>query len=140
MQYAKLSAAAEEEDRRQHEYFVKDKFLSINDMIEEIMDTLSECLERLQPSNVQLNLDDFNVSHEAKVTAVHLPRMDIPKFSKELTKWENFRDIFDSLVSCRTDLSNLQKLHYLKANLTGEASFVLTNIQITDAITLRENY
>lgn len=31
------------------------------------------------------------------------------------------------------DLSKVQKLHYFKANLSGEANLVLSNIGITDA-------
>lgn len=65
--------------------------------------------------------------------SVQLPRIDIPKFSGEFTKWENFRDVFESLVASRTDLSNVQKLHYLKANLTGDASLILANTHVTDA-------
>ncbi|KMQ83158.1 hypothetical protein RF55_20764, partial [Lasius niger] len=132
-QHAKLCALVDEGSRRQYDYFIKDKFLLISDTVEEIMDTLSENLERLQPSYVQPNLDVSNSSHETRIAAVHLPRIDIPKFAGEITKWENFRDIFESLVASRTDLSNVQKLHYLKANLTSEASLILTNTQITDA-------
>lgn len=132
-QHVRLCALVDEATRRQSEYFVKDKFLLISDTVEEIMDTLSEGLERLQPSTVQANLDVSNSSHESRITPVHLPRIDIPKFSGELTKWENFRDVFESLVANRSDLSNVQKLHYLKANLTGVASRVLNNTQITDA-------
>lgn len=132
-QHAKLCALADEDRRTLHEYFIKDKFLLISDTVEEIMDTLSDCLERLQPSNLQLGSDDSTSSHETRVCTVHLPRIDIPKFSGEITKWENFRDIFESLVSSRSGLANVQKLHYLKASLTGEASLILTNVQITDA-------
>ncbi|CAL1672237.1 unnamed protein product [Lasius platythorax] len=131
-QHAKLCALIDEGTRRQHE-FIKDKFLLISDTVEEIMDILSENLERLQPSIVQPNLDVSNSFDETRIAAVHLPRIDIPKFSEEITKWENFRDIFESLVASRADLLNVQKLHYLKANLTGEASLILTNTQITDA-------
>lgn len=132
-QHVRLCALVDEATRQQSEYFVKDKFLLISDTVEQIMDTLSEGLERLQPSTVQANLDMSNSSHESRITPVHLPRIDIPKFSGELTKWENFRDVFESLVANRSDLSNVQKLHYLKANLTGVASRVLNNTQITDA-------
>ncbi|CAL1678860.1 unnamed protein product [Lasius platythorax] len=68
LQHAKLCALADEDTRRLHEYFTKDKFLFISDTVEEVMDTLSECLERLQPSNVQLGLNESSSSHETRVS------------------------------------------------------------------------
>ncbi|XP_071581644.1 uncharacterized protein [Temnothorax nylanderi] len=131
--HAKLCALADEGIRQKEEYFQTDKFLSISDSVEEIMDVLLEYLERLQPETAQTNFDGSIISHEARSSIVQLPRIDIPKFSGELTKWENFRDVFESLVANRTDLTNVQKLHYLKANLSGAASLILSNTHVTDA-------
>jgi len=133
VQHTRLCAAADAESKRDHEYFTKDKFLTISDAVEDITDTLSENLELLQPTTAQLNLNESSMTHELRHSIVQLPRIDIPKFSGDITKWESFRDVFDSLVSNRTDLSNVQKLHYLKANLTGDASLILANTQVTDA-------
>lgn len=46
---------------------------------------------------------------------------------------DQFRDIFNSLVASNKTLLNVQRLHYLKANLTGEASLTIKNFTITDA-------
>jgi len=110
-QHTRLCAAADTESKRDHEYFIKDKFLTISDSVEEITDTLSENLELLQPTSAQLSLNESSMTHDPRHSIVQLPRIDIPKFSGDITKWESFRDVFDSLVSNRTDLSNVQKLH-----------------------------
>lgn len=106
--------------------------MSISDSVEEVRDCLTEHLESLAPCNAPSNVDESFISNEVRTAVVHLPRIDIPKFAGDITQWENFRDMFDSLVSNKAELSNVQKLHYLKANLLGEASLVLSNIQVTD--------
>lgn len=60
-----------------------------------------------------------------------MPKVDIPKFNGDITKWEGFRDAFESLIAS-TDLKNVLKLHYLKGNLTDETSLVLDNVQVTE--------
>lgn len=66
-------------------------------------------------------------------TAIPLPRINLPKFSGLYTEWISFRDLFLSLVVNNENLSNVQRLHYLKASLTGEAAIVIKNISVTDA-------
>lgn len=57
-QYARLCAAARDEKKKLHEYFLTDKFLYINDEVEEIRDELSTYLDKLQPPVVTTILDD----------------------------------------------------------------------------------
>jgi len=131
-QHAKLCAETDAASRMQFEYFSKDHFLLTSDSVEEITDTLTESLENLQPKS-DSSFNESNGSHDSRPSAIQLPRITIPSFSGELTQWENFRDVFQSLVADRPDLSNVQKLHYLKANLKGEAGSVLSNVHVTDA-------
>lgn len=134
-QYAQLCALVEDATRKTHVYFAKDKFLAICDDFEEICDVLSDAFEALQPSYASVNPNDSQVVEVSRTTPVQLPRIEIPKFSGDITnnKWEIFRDIFQSLVGSRMDLTNVQKLQYLKANLSHDTSLVLTNLQVTDA-------
>lgn len=130
--HAKLCTLTDEVARQSIEYFAKDKFLYINDAVEEIRDQLSEYLESLQPHVANTTLDESQPVMN-RTYSVHLPRIDIPKFAGDVTQWETFRDMFESLVASRADLTNVQKLHYLKANLISDASLVLSNVQVTDA-------
>ncbi|XP_055715183.1 uncharacterized protein LOC129809402 [Phlebotomus papatasi] len=61
-----------------------------------------------------------------------LSPLDIPKFSGQFSKWISFRDRFVSTVINESSLSNVQKLHYLKGALTGEAASVLENLEVTE--------
>ena len=49
-----------------------------------------------------------------------LPKMNLPKFSGSYSEWENFRDLFRSLVHRRADLDASVKFYYLRTHLTGE--------------------
>ncbi|XP_036345157.1 uncharacterized protein LOC118754395 [Rhagoletis pomonella] len=62
-----------------------------------------------------------------------LPRTKIPTFDGNFLHWYAFKDIFESVVSNHSNLSNTQRLQYLKNALIGDAEHVLDNIVTTDA-------
>ncbi|XP_045762990.1 uncharacterized protein LOC123865799 [Maniola jurtina] len=64
---------------------------------------------------------------------VKLPRIELPKFSGKYTEWQSFFDMFVSLIHENTTLAPVQKLHYLKSNLSGEPEMLLRNFPTTAA-------
>ena len=58
----------------------------------------------------------FTVDHNLE----KLERIPIPKFDGSFTEWENFRDMFKSLVIDK-NYSDVFKLYYLKSSLQSEA-------------------
>lgn len=64
-----------------------------------------------------------------------LPKIAIPSFSGKYAEWTSFRDLFLSLIHNNATLDDVQRLHYLKCQLTGEAEQFLRHIPIT-----AENY
>lgn len=74
---------------------------------------------------------DINVSNGAS-SVVRLPKITIPTFSGNYLEWTTFRDLFVSLVHNNGTLDNVQKLHYLKTHLTGEAAQLVKHMPITD--------
>lgn len=63
---------------------------------------------------------------------IKLPPIAIPKFSGDYSTWTSFFDLFDALVVKNPTLSNVNKLHHLKASLSGEAELVLRKYAIED--------
>ena len=61
-----------------------------------------------------------------------LPKIDLPKFSGKFSDWENFRDVFRSIIHRREDLSPIMKMHYLRTHLTGEALEKIKSLSITN--------
>nr|XP_034830105.1 uncharacterized protein LOC117987255 [Maniola hyperantus] len=74
------------------------------------------------------------VSHESDSSTsgnVKLPKITIPIFSGDYTSWTSFKDLFISVVHKNESLDNVQKLHYLKGQLSGEAEQLLRHINIS---------
>jgi len=61
-----------------------------------------------------------------------LPEIPLPTFNGDLRTWPDFRDRFVSLVSCRTDLSNVEKFYYLIGCLQADPSEALKGIPVTN--------
>ncbi|EZA57979.1 hypothetical protein X777_02026 [Ooceraea biroi] len=51
-----------------------------------------------------------------------LPKITLPKFSGEYQEWRTFHDLFTSMVVDNPHLAAVEKLHYLKSHITGEAA------------------
>ncbi|KAL0829434.1 hypothetical protein ABMA28_004206 [Loxostege sticticalis] len=71
-------------------------------------------------------------SHTSSVRP-KLPPIPIPKFSGDYNDWLSFRDLFKSLIHNDSSLSKIEKHHYLKSSLSGDAELLLKNILLTEA-------
>ncbi|XP_065077338.1 signal transducer and activator of transcription C-like [Ochlerotatus camptorhynchus] len=63
---------------------------------------------------------------------VRLPELDLPKFSGRLEDWCVFRDSFESAVGSRSDNGAVEKMHYLKGLVQGEAASTLDPIKVSE--------
>ncbi|XP_065883974.1 uncharacterized protein [Dysidea avara] len=61
-----------------------------------------------------------------------LPKLEIPVFSGEPLDWQPFWDCFAAAIDTNPSLSGVQKLSYLRAQLRGEASRVITGLPLTN--------
>ncbi|XP_025997196.2 uncharacterized protein LOC105199694 [Solenopsis invicta] len=66
------------------------------------------------------------------LTHVRLPKLNLPSFSGKYDEWFPFRDTFVSVIHSNTELSNIQRLQYLRASLTGDAGKVVDSLEISD--------
>lgn len=64
---------------------------------------------------------------------IRLPPLTLPSFSGDYSDWTSFLDIFSSSVNANTNLSDSQKLQYLKSSLKGEALSLIQHFAITNA-------
>ncbi|KAL6419298.1 hypothetical protein ACFW04_013938 [Cataglyphis niger] len=60
-----------------------------------------------------------------------LPRIQLPQFSGLYEDWPSFRDLFHSLIGKDDSAANVEKLHYLKACLKGEAELLIRSLPTT---------
>lgn len=61
---------------------------------------------------------------------LRLPKINLPSFSGSYETWRSFHDLFLALIHKNPSLSEIQKLHYLKSSLTGEADRLLQHLTI----------
>ena len=62
-----------------------------------------------------------------------LPKLTLPSFSGEYTQWLSFWDQFTTLVDSKRDMTNVEKLSYLKLSLEGDAAQIVSSLLVTDA-------
>lgn len=62
-----------------------------------------------------------------------LPPINLPVFSGNYNEWPSFRDLFISLIDNENTLSDIQKHHYLRSSLKGEAEQLLRHFDVTAA-------
>ncbi|XP_053678132.1 uncharacterized protein LOC128728529 [Anopheles nili] len=64
---------------------------------------------------------------------IKLPTIALPEFSGDYMQWLTFRDTFECLIHANGDLPAIQKFHYLRAAVKGEAAQVIESITISAA-------
>ncbi|XP_063931166.1 uncharacterized protein LOC135143218 [Zophobas morio] len=67
-------------------------------------------------------------SNRNETLPVKLPEICLPTFDGSFTEWLSFRDSFQSLINNNTSLNAIQKFHYLKGTLSGEAQKTISHL------------
>jgi hypothetical protein len=67
--------------------------------------------------------------------SIKLPQINIPPSNGQIEEWMAFCDTFKSLIHENKTISAIEKFHYLKSSLGGEAKNVISSIEIS-----AENY
>ncbi|XP_062557509.1 uncharacterized protein LOC134222367 [Armigeres subalbatus] len=89
-------------------------------------------------SKISLNIPTSSSSTSTHPTAgacagIQLPKINLPEFNGEFDKWLPFYDTFKSLIHSNPDLSAIQRFHYLRASLKGEALKVIDSFPMSEA-------
>lgn len=111
-------------------YFKSDVF-SVG--YESYLDYKSELKSLLSSPSVNTTNLDCSSCNAPKMPVVRLPKISLPLFSGNYAEWSSFKDLFVSLVHNNSALDDVQRLHYLKTQLKGEAEQLIKHIPITQA-------
>ncbi|XP_045459918.1 uncharacterized protein LOC123670468 [Melitaea cinxia] len=124
---------SKEEDRKLP-YFKNEVFEAFEEMYISTKSMLKEMIVPfLKSSNNSQTTGVPDVNDSNKNCDIKLPIIKIPTFTGKYEEWQTFYDLFCSLIHNNEALSPVQKLHYLKSNLSGEPETMLRNFSITDA-------
>ncbi|XP_035920072.1 uncharacterized protein LOC118517729 [Anopheles stephensi] len=62
---------------------------------------------------------------------VRLPKIDLPTFDGDTTKWLTFRDRFVAMIDSSADIPSILKLQYLLSSLKSEAALLFEHTTLT---------
>ncbi|KAJ2941115.1 hypothetical protein O0L34_g10350 [Tuta absoluta] len=110
--------------RSEYSYFTDDLFYETEELYLSLHSQLQDML-------IQIN--SCTSGNSSVPVQVRLPNIELPNFAGVYEEWPTYQDMFLSLVHNNSALNKVQKLHYLKSSLRGEAELLLKNIQVTDA-------
>ena len=116
-----------------HEYFTSGRFdICIGYHTKALADllTLRDDLETALPLSGHA-LADVSLAHPPSSSRGTLPKLQLMAFSGDYQQWRPFHDIFTSMVGSHPELSTVEKMHYLKSSLTGEAAQLIVNLPVT---------
>ncbi|XP_062538989.1 uncharacterized protein LOC134207281 [Armigeres subalbatus] len=71
--------------------------------------------------------------HNNVHTYVRLPQINLPEFDGHYEKWLAFHDTFKALIDSSPELGDIQKFHYLRASLKGDALKLVDSFPMSDA-------
>ncbi|XP_055527778.1 uncharacterized protein LOC129720336 [Wyeomyia smithii] len=89
-------------------------------------------LAKIAPSIQPIaNLDTTIGRSHNTYSGVRLPQISLPDFDGDYTGWLSFKSTYESLIHESTDLNDVQRFHYLKSALKGEAAKLIESLTIT---------
>lgn len=109
-------------------YILNDVYSSVEEIYIEYKSLLKVAFKKLSVSECS-TVSDKNSNSFSRV---RLPEITIPCFSGKYSEWTTFYDLFSSLVHKNSSIDNVQKMHYLKGHLLGEAEQLVRHIPITE--------
>ncbi|KAL0860883.1 hypothetical protein ABMA27_009420 [Loxostege sticticalis] len=127
---------ATSDERKDLQYFKEDFYYNCEDDYLELKTLMKEHLEELTAKTeiVTKKCEYESVNAPIKCSLrTKLPAIEIPSFSGNYNEWTSFYDLFKSLIHDNLELSDIQKYHYLKSNLKGEAELLLRQFPLTEA-------
>ena len=91
-----------------------------------------------QPGNAISSISMSNtlshtpVVHNVGQSVCQLPKLTLPTFSGDSLQFQTFWDSFEAAIHNNKGLTGVQKFHYLRAQLLGDAAHVIDNLPLTD--------
>jgi hypothetical protein len=120
------------EQRGDMQYFLNEDYYTVEDLYLCLQADLTDLLNKWESEKRSLELSNMSTSsNDGQLPFVNLPKIQLPTFSGRYEDWTTYQDLFTALVH-NTRLTNVQKLHYLKTSVSGEAEILLRHIQITE--------
>jgi hypothetical protein len=88
-------------------------------------------IEGSLPSTLSAPGSSSSATARANSKQIRLPRLEVPKFSGKVYKWQEFWDRFSSAIDRNTQLSEVDKFSYLRGLLLEPARLTIQGFALT---------
>lgn len=132
--------ASSDEEEQVAEYISTDSYGNAEDAYINLKSQIRDAIVVFQPrpepvvniagsSSSSARPDSINVP---RINDFRLPTITIPSFNGEYSMWPSYKNSFNHLIAGNQILSNLQRLHYLKSSLKGDALQLIQHYDLAD--------
>lgn len=83
--------------------------------------------------NFSFEHSESSLNSSSSGAKAKLPKLQLPHFKGEVTRWSSFWDSFESSVHNNIEISEIDKFNYLKSLLEGEALRAVQGLPLTSA-------
>ncbi|XP_070855415.1 uncharacterized protein [Drosophila suzukii] len=113
----------------------EDKYLQASTLFRNLIRTCEESQENEREGNNfrQAGNPDEAAPMASGVGNENLGKIHIKLFTGDYKEWPAFKNIFESTIHSKQYLTAIQKLHYLKTYITGEAADLTRHMPITNS-------
>ncbi|KAK8775723.1 hypothetical protein V5799_030934 [Amblyomma americanum] len=118
-----------DDDQAETEY---EQIFEYNDRIVTVLAKLQQCISN--PTGNPPTTQHENNAAQATTTSkirLKLPRLELTRFSGRRHDWQPFWEVFEQVVDKNEELSSVDKFHYLRASVTGDAAAALAGLPPT---------
>lgn len=100
--------------------------------IEKVYFEIQGKIDLISTSSLRQDMQtNVSPSNATAFSPTKLPNINIPSFDgKNLSEYKPFIDLFEAVVDKNSNLSNVERLFYLKSYLKGEALNLITNLPL----------
>ncbi|KAJ8975110.1 hypothetical protein NQ317_017878 [Molorchus minor] len=105
-----------------------DEQLKERDLFEQSYYSVSIRCKKLLARNTYTSLDSV-----ARKTGPKLPNIPVPKFKGLYENWLEYRDTFESLIHNNNSITDIEKFHFLRGSLEGDAKDVVHSLEFSAA-------
>lgn len=99
---------------------VQERYYTLAGKIESILNPNNPSESSASASCEDTRSDDTTTLHKKR--RIKLPEAPLPTFDNKFESWLSFKNAFRNMIDSQSDLSDIDKLHYLKSALIGDAT------------------
>ena len=113
--------------------------LTWEDDVHRLFAKAERCFEKLKISNSSIVSHDSSSSEPlTSQIQIKLPKLELPKFTGDITQWQGFWDQFNTSIHENTSLSDVEKFNYLRTFLNDSAYSLISGLSLSLKMTRKQ--